>query len=86
MSNLSRRRFLEDSMFAATAALAAGPVSELLAKEEKQSSSPNEKLSVAVIGVNGRGNSHLAGFGDRNGAQVTIICDADEAVGRKRVA
>jgi predicted dehydrogenase len=40
---------------------------------------------VAVIGVNGRGRSHLEGFGDRNGVQVTHICDADEAVGQKQV-
>jgi predicted dehydrogenase len=86
MASISRRRFLEDTMFAATAALAASPATRLLAKEEISPTSLNEHLSVAVVGVNGRGTAHLDGFGHRNGAQVTHICDADEAVGRERAA
>ncbi|MBS0210939.1 MAG: Gfo/Idh/MocA family oxidoreductase [Planctomycetes bacterium] len=88
MSHLSRRRFLQDSMFAASAA--AMSASLLSAAEKKDESagarSPNERLSVAVIGVNGRGKSHLAGFGNRNGCDVTIICDADEKVGQQACA
>ena len=58
MSQLSRRRFLENSMFAATAAaMAGGTPNVLLAKEAKQSKSPNERLGVAVIGVKGRGTA-----------------------------
>ncbi|HEX3656885.1 MAG TPA: Gfo/Idh/MocA family oxidoreductase [Pirellulales bacterium] len=87
MASLSRRRFLEDSMLAATAAMAGAGASRVLAKETEQAGkSPNDMLSVAVIGVKGRGASHLAGFGDRNGARVTVICDADEEVGQKRCA
>jgi predicted dehydrogenase len=87
-SHLSRRRFLEDSLLATTAALAAGPIASVLAKDDAQDAprSPNETLSVCVIGVNGRGSSHLAGFGDRNGAKVTHICDCDENVGERQVA
>jgi predicted dehydrogenase len=83
MSYLSRRRFLEDSMLAATAALAAGPISQVLAEEK--SSSANDKLSVGIIGVNGRGGSHIAGFGSRKDCEITYICDCDEKIGRRRV-
>ncbi len=81
----SRRQFLEDSMFATAAAVAAGSGSRLLAAEAVQATSPNERLSVAVIGVNGRGGSHLNAFVGRSDTDVTHICDADEAVGMRRV-
>jgi predicted dehydrogenase len=86
MSHVSRRRFLEDSMFAAAAAVAAGPLGRALADDAPQSASPNEKLSVAVIGVNGQGNNHLGAYTSRKDTQVTYICDADKKVGMQRVA
>ncbi len=46
---------------------------------------PNERLSVAVIGVNGRGDSHLDFFASNNRTQVTHVCDCDESVGNKKV-
>ncbi|HEX4128960.1 MAG TPA: Gfo/Idh/MocA family oxidoreductase [Pirellulales bacterium] len=89
MHDLSRRRFLEESMLAATAALAAGGVGKnLLAAEKKDDKvdvSPNEKLAIAIIGVNGRGQSHMSGFA-RPDCEVVYICDADEEVGQKRCA
>lgn len=85
MSGLSRRRFLEDSMFATVAALAASNTSHVLAADGTDKTSPNDKLSVAVVGVNGRGGSHLSAFAGRNGTEVTVICDADEEIGMKRV-
>jgi predicted dehydrogenase len=85
--SVSRRQFLEDSMFATTLALAGGSLAQAAAKDEKkQATSPNERLNVAIIGVNGRGKSHMAGFGKRKDTLVTIICDADEEVGMARVA
>jgi predicted dehydrogenase len=88
MHDQSRRRFLEQSMLAAAATAGLG-ASEVLAakkkKEEPQSKvSANEELSVAIVGVNGRGKSHMSGFGGRNGCVVTHICDADEKVGQAR--
>jgi len=35
------------------------------------------KVSVAVIGVNGRGGSHIQGFMDLPNAEVTCLCDCD---------
>jgi predicted dehydrogenase len=82
MSRRNRRQFLEDSMMAAAAAVGTGYVSRALA-EESVSTSPNEKLSVAVVGVNGRGRSHLEAFTERGDTEVTHVCDADLAVAEK---
>ncbi len=84
MSKRTRRQFLEDSMFATAAAVAAAGPSQLLAADEPQSSSPNERLSVAVVGVRGRGGSHLGAFAGRKDTLVTHICDADKDVGQRR--
>ncbi len=85
MSVRSRRQFLEDSMFAAAAAVAAGPASKLLAAEKgEQSSSPMEKLSVAVVGVKGRGGSHTGAFSSRKDTEITYIVDVDSAEAAKR--
>lgn len=37
----------------------------------------NGKVSVAVIGVNGRGRSHIQGFMNLPNAEVTCLCDCD---------
>jgi predicted dehydrogenase len=85
MSKKNRRQFLEDSMFAAAAAVAAGSAGNLLAEEAKQSSSPGERLNVAVVGVKGRGGSHISAFAGRKDTQITYVCDVDSEVGGKRV-
>ena len=72
MSLRSRRQFLEDSMFAAAAAVAASSAGSVFAEEEKQSKSANERLSVAVVGVNGRGVSHLDAFSARKDTEVIL--------------
>jgi predicted dehydrogenase len=83
--NKSRREFLHDSMFATAAAMAAANAGAVYAQEEtlRQSTSPNERLSVCVMGANGRGGSHIGGFNGRKDAQVTHICDVDGSVARR---
>jgi predicted dehydrogenase len=72
-------------MFAAAAAAAAGSAGPLLAQEdEPQSSSPNERLHVVVMGVNGRGGSHISEFAGRKDTEITHICDVDSAIGPAR--
>ena len=83
MAKYSRRGFLEESLLA-TAAVAAAGSREALAAGQRQSTSPNERLSAAVIGVRGRGGSHLSAFVDRKDTEVTYVCDADEKVGQNR--
>jgi len=79
----TRREFLEDSMLAATAALAGSAMAAPLFAEQA-SNSPNETLRVAVLGVNGRGQDHLNGFEKRPGCEVAAIVDPDETVGRTK--
>ncbi|MCP4194414.1 MAG: Gfo/Idh/MocA family oxidoreductase [Planctomycetaceae bacterium] len=85
MNFRNRRQFLEDSMFATAAAVATGATTSLQAEVKPENTSPNDKLNVAVVGVNGRGKSHLGAFVGRRDANVTHICDADAAVGQRQV-
>ena len=45
----------------------------------------NGKVSLAVIGVNGRGRSHIQGFMNLPNAEVTCLCDCDLNVLEPRV-
>ncbi len=89
----TRRQFLEDSMFAAAAAVAAGSADTLLAADEKPGSkSPNEKIGVAVVGTGGRGKDHLGAFSNRSDTEILYVVDVDagrakgqaEAVAKKQ--
>lgn len=88
MSFYSRRRFLHDSLLTtAAAAVAATQPGTAEAEERRPGTSANDRLSVAVIGVRGQGNGHLGAYSNtgRYNTEVTYICDADEAIGQKRV-
>ena len=86
----TRRQFLEDSILAATAALA-GPALAVSAAESKEASA-NGRLSVAVIGTGIRGPVHAGAFAGRGDCDVVAICDADlsragrhaESVGKRQ--
>src|SRR5687768_3339059 len=80
MARKNRRQFLEDSMFAAAAAAMAGAPARLLGQDEPQSKSPNERLNVAVVGVNGRGGSHYGFFAARKDTTVTYVVDVDHKI------
>src|SRR5688572_19810527 len=81
----NRRQFLEDSMFAAAAAAAAGTSGHLLAGEsEIPSKSANERLNVAVVGVKGRGGSHIGAFAGKPDTVITHIVDVDSVIGPQR--
>jgi len=81
----TRRQFLEDSMFAAAAAVAAASTRPIWADEPAQSSSPNERLRVAMVGVRGQGRVHLEAYINRKDVEVAYICDPDREVGRGQV-
>jgi len=83
MFRQSRREFLEQSMLTAAAAAMAGASLPAPASADEQSSSPNERLRIAVLGVHGRGKDHLGGFVGRKDCEVVAIGDPDEAVGQK---
>ena len=82
MGRISRRLFLQEAMFAAAAASSV----PAMAAEPRQGNSPNERLSVAVIGARGRGGDHLKAYHARKDCVISYICDADTAVGEKAAA
>ena len=81
MSHQTRREFLEQSMLAAAAAAAAGGIVMQPARSFGAAGA-NEKIGIAVIGVNGRGGEHINGYlGLPDQCEIVAICDADENVG-----
>jgi predicted dehydrogenase len=73
MSHLTRRDFLKTS-----ALVTAGAA--LSARSWGQVPGANTDLRVAVCGLNGRGNSHLASLANIKGVRVVALCDPDTAV------
>ena len=82
MNLLDRRDFLNHSavISAAMAGLAGVPLLRAEDKPTEKRVDPSEKLRVAVVGVNGRGMSHVGGFNGVNGCEIVTVCDCDEAV------
>ncbi len=86
MSRLPRRRFLEESLLAASAA--AGLTSWNRAFAQTRSTpkkSANERLTVCVVGIRGRGSDHLNAFIQRPDTEVAYLVDPDESIGQQRV-
>lgn len=83
MTHFSRREFLERSMFA-TAAMTLANSQTVFGAEEKGEANSNDKLRVAVIGINGRGTAHISGFGERKDCEIAALVDVDENVLNKR--
>jgi predicted dehydrogenase len=73
---ITRRDFL-DTMAVGAAGLAAGST----AKSYAQIMGANERLSFAVIGLNGRGYAHLSALAaNRETARVAYICDVESNI------
>ncbi|MBL8815770.1 MAG: Gfo/Idh/MocA family oxidoreductase [Planctomyces sp.] len=77
MSAQSRRRFLKSSVAAASAVFSAPAIL-------RAGTSPNEKIGVAVVGVNGRGGEHIGSYLGDERTEIRVIVDVDEVVGAKR--
>ena len=75
MSRTTRRRFVQQSV---ALGLGVGLSTKVLAA--------NEKISVACIGVRGRGNSVMQSFAAESDCDITHICDVNEAVRVQRGA
>jgi len=86
MDRISRRHFLEDTLFLLAAASASVPVVAEERRPVRRRVSPNEKIHVAVIGVNGRGMGHVNDLASMDDVVVAAICDADTATFGKAVA
>jgi predicted dehydrogenase len=83
--SISRRRFLEDSLFAAAAATFSASCASrsenaapVAASAVLPRAAASDRLRVAVIGVNGRGMAHVREWSGRPDAEIVAICDVDE--------
>lgn len=80
MKNISRRRFIEDSL---GTAFSAGVALTLANGERTQSVvaqnqvEANDQLGVAIIGAGGRGGVHCDSFGRDKRTKILYICDPD---------
>jgi len=79
--SITRRRFLQQTSTLAAGLGALGHASLL-----RGAGSPNEKVVVAVVGCNGRGMAHIAGFLALPHVEVGYVCDVDSRAVEKGVA
>lgn len=85
MTKQNRRSFITHTAAATTALAALGPARMVHSQEAgDKAGSPNEEMSVAIIGTGGRGGSHIQEMLRAQGVTITHICDVDEATGDKR--
>jgi predicted dehydrogenase len=81
MSEVTRRDFVKG-----TAGVAAGAAAGIGALRRSTASwaGANDRIRVAVIGINGRGKSHLGGFLNQENVEVATMCDVDESLFEER--
>jgi predicted dehydrogenase len=80
MDIFSRREFLNRSAILAAAAAASATNATAQQPVTSAAKAQTDKLRVAVVGVRGRGMSHVNGFAGKNNCEIVTVCDCDEAV------
>ncbi len=80
MDVFNRREFINRSAIIAAAAAASSTVTAEDKPAPAVARAQADKLRVAVVGVRGRGMSHVSGFLGKNNCEITTVCDCDEAV------
>jgi predicted dehydrogenase len=84
MDLFSRRDFLSRSAglsaLLASGALNASADAAQQPQANQNNGGANERLNIAVIGVNGQGRGHVSGYAGRHNCVVSHICDVDSAV------
>jgi predicted dehydrogenase len=88
MSGISRRRFLEQSLAAAAAgmAVAGGGEAASAAEPMRRRVAANDKIHIAVIGFNSRGQNHIDDYLKQPGVELVALCDADNNVLNRGIA
>ncbi len=71
MGEITRRNFVKGSTAGAAVGLG------LLGTSKTAWAGANDRINVCVMGVNGRGRSHLRAYQQIENAQVTTVCDVD---------
>ncbi|MDE2126573.1 MAG: Gfo/Idh/MocA family oxidoreductase [Armatimonadetes bacterium] len=73
----TRRRFLEESLISAAAAVVAARDADGGIPNRRVA--PNDRVRIAVAGIHGRGKDHIRAW-CRPGVEITAICDVDTAL------
>jgi predicted dehydrogenase len=84
VSKISRRSFLEQTLVAAAAGLALAQRMPSVTAVEPAAGAPgagtaDERVAIAVIGLHGRGLSHVEAYAGDQSVDVVALCDVDEA-------
>jgi len=72
MKRITRRDFMKGSLAAGVGLTLASPFSRVRGA--------NSNIRVAVVGINGRGESHFKTFHEMSGVRVVALCDVDRNV------
>ncbi|MFC1603843.1 Gfo/Idh/MocA family oxidoreductase [Planctomycetota bacterium] len=76
MKVFTRRDFMKSSMAAGAGLVMASPFSRVRGA--------NDDIRVAVVGINGRGGSHIQAFDEMEGVRMAALCDVDKKVLERR--
>ncbi len=76
---MNRRRFLQGSLLTASAL-------SMPARVRAAVEGANSDIRIAVVGFNGRGQNHIAGYSQLPGVRIVALCDVDQGVLDKGVA
>ena len=84
MSQITRRSFLEHTLVVAAAGLAAADCAsaspaDVPSSQPSARTSPNSRIGVAVIGLHGRGLSHVDAYSFDDRTQIVALCDVDQS-------
>ena len=79
MSETTRRKFLAKA--ALGAGIAAAPRPQAVAQD-----SANNRINLAIVGIHGRGQTHIEQFGKIPGVRIAYLCDIDERLFPESVA
>lgn len=78
--NINRRKFIIDSSAGMAAAFAAPMILP------SRVFGANDRIRVAVLGVNGRGKNHIQGFMGLENVEVVTLCDPDLKIAEQRAS
>jgi hypothetical protein len=81
MNLITRRSFLQTSALATGAALLSRSTSSYA-----KTIGANDRLRIAVVGLHGRGKSHIAGWSEQKNVEIAYLIDPDQQVLDKSLA
>ncbi len=82
MTHITRRQFVRGSVAAGLGVALAGchESKRTVVSPSSRVLGANDEIRVAVVGINGRGGSHISAFEEMEGVRVAAFCDVDRKV------